>query len=365
MDHSDLRKINSVLIFGFAVLAALYFGAGFLIPFVFAAFLAALMEPLASKMEKIGLSRFVSSFISALTVFIVIGGLSYLFFYQLRLFTEDLPQIETQLREFLRDMQQRFSAATGISPEEQKSLFQERSDDLTATLENQLTLFLGSLLLTTLKFLLTLIYLFLFLLNRGKYGRFLLKYVPPEKEEQAREIMEQTGTVAHRYLWGRIQVMSLLAIMYLIAFAIFDIPYAVLLTIFGGLITIIPYIGPFISGILPVVFAIVFGMGFSQVLIFAGVILVIQLIESYVLEPVIIGAEVQLSPLAVIIAVIIGGAVWGIAGMILFVPIFAVCKILFDHTPALEPLGFLIGNGQKAGEGIGTKLKKLIRGFVP
>ena len=130
----------------------------------------------------------------------------------------------------------------------------------------------------------------------------------------------------------------------------------------GALVTIIPYIGPFISGILPVCFAILFGMEFSQVLIFSGVILVIQLIESYVLEPVIIGSEVQLSPLAVIIAVIVGGAVWGIAGMILFVPLFAVCKILFDHTPHLRPLGFLIGNGQKESEGIGSKIKKLFQG---
>lgn len=362
MQHSELRKVNSVFIFGFAVLAILYYGAGFLVPFTFAAFLAALMQPVATKMEQAGLNKILSSLLSTLTVFVVVSGLSYLFIYQLKLFTDDLPEIQEQLKKFLQDIQEQLSATTGLSPEEQKSLFQDRSGTLLETVEEQLTKFLGGIVSASLKFLLVLVYLFLFLLNRGKYVSFVLKYARDEKEDRVREIMEKTGDVAHLYLWGRLKIMTILAIMYIITFTIFDIRYALLLTIFGALITIIPYIGPFISGVLPVIFAIVFGMDFSQVLLFAGIVLIIQLIESYLLEPIILGSEVQLSPLAVIIAIVIGGAVWGIAGMILFVPLFAVSKILFDYTTNLKPIGFLIGNDQKSGEGIGDKIKKMFKG---
>lgn len=362
MQHSELRKINSIFIFGFAVLATLYYGEGFLIPFTFAAFLAALMQPVSAKLEQAGLSKIMSALLSTLTVFIVVGALSFLFVYQLKIFTDDLPQIREQLKEFLQNIQQQISSSTGLSPEEQKSFLQDRSGALLESVEEQLTKFIGGIVSASLKFLLVLVYLFLFLLNREKYVRFILKYVRDEKDDKATEIMEKTSKVAHHYLWGRLIIMTILAIMYIITFTIFDIRYALLLTIFGALITIIPYIGPFISGVLPVIFAIVFGMDLSQVLIFAGIILIIQLIESYILEPVILGSEVQLSPLAVIIAIIIGGAVWGIAGMILFVPLFAVCKILFDYTTNLKPIGFLIGNEQKSGDGFSDKVKNMFTG---
>jgi predicted PurR-regulated permease PerM len=365
MEYSDLRKVNSIFIFGFAVLATLYFGSGFFIPFTFAAFMAALMRPVAAKLEEFGLNKGFSALLSCLTVFVVLGGLAYLFFNQLRLFTEDLPQIEEQLREFQAEVQQQLASTTGLSPEEQREVFQERLRGMRETLEQQVTTFLGNMLYTILMFMLVLVYIFLFLLNREKYMDFFLQYVPAEKEGKAREIIQKSSRVAHQYLWGRIQVMTILGVMYIITFTIFDIPYTILLTIFGALITIIPYIGPFISGIIPVVFAVVFGMELSEVLLFASVILVIQLIESYVLEPVILGSEVRLSPLAVIIAILVGGAVWGIAGMILFVPLFAICKILFDYTPHLKPLGFLIGNKHQRSEGAGSKRKKSTEGFSP
>lgn len=362
MQGSSLKRINYILFFGFAVFAALYFGASFLIPLTFAAFLAALMEPVAAMLEKKGLRKLPSSLLSTLAVFVVVGGLSYLFFYQLRVFADDLPQIKDELETFFQDFQRRLSWITGISMQEQQEVLRERSDTLLNALEERLTQLLGNVLIASLKFLLVLVYLFLFLLNRGKYIQFVLMYVPEEKHAKARHIMQKTGRVIYHYLWGRLKVMTILAVMYIITFLIFDVRYTVLLTVFGALVTIIPYLGPFISGVLPVCFVIVFGRDFSEVLLFSVVILVIQLIESYVLEPVIIGSEVKLSPLAVIIAILIGSMVWGIAGMILFVPLFAMLKILSDHTPALRPIGYLIGNsGKQSGKGVSTKIKKFFK----
>lgn len=350
MTYKNLQKANSIFILGFAVLATLYFGVGFLVPLTFAAFLAALMRPVNAVLEKAGFPNLLASTISTLLVFIVVGGLSFLLFYQLKVFADDLPQIKKEVGEFLGSMQKNLSSVTGLSPEEQKEIINKRSDTLLSSVEKQLTLALGGLVSASLKFFLVLIYLFLLLLNRRKFVNFLLLYLSGRKKEKARILLRKTGKVAQDYLWGRLKVMCILAAMYIATFLIFDVRYALLLTIFGALVTIIPYIGPFVSGVLPVVFVIVFGKSFTEILLFAGVILVIQLIESYILEPVIIGSEVQLSPLAVIIAIVIGGIVWGIAGMILFVPIFAIIKILSDYTQSLRPVGYLLGNSSKLEE---------------
>lgn len=358
MQFRDLRLINNIFILGFALLATLYFGASFFIPFTFAAFLAALMAPVASKLEEFGLGNLISSLISTVIVFIVVGGLTYLIYFQLKVFINDLPEIREELNEFLNYLQEYAFSTTGISPEEQKEMYKERSDGLMKTLEQQLTLVLGGILSTALSFLLVLVYLFLFLLNRGKYVEFVLKYTSEEKETKVREILDRSAMVIHQYLWGRLQVMTILAIMYIICFIIFDVRYAVLLTVFGALITIIPYIGPFISGVLPFLFVVVFGESFTQIITFGLVVLVIQLIESYILEPVIIGKEVRLSPLAIIIAIIVGGMIWGISGMILFVPLFAILRIISKNSKNLRPVGFLIANDQdESEESLGHKVK--------
>jgi predicted PurR-regulated permease PerM len=174
-----------------------------------------------------------------------------------------------------------------------------------------------------------------------------MMYIPEEKTDNTKKILNRISKVAYQYLWGRAQVMLLLAIMYYITFSLFDLPYIAILIIFGTLITIIPYFGPFVSGLLPIIVAFIFFDSLEKALLFTAIIITVQLIESYVLEPLIIGKEVKLNPLVVIVAVVAGGAVWGIAGMVLFVPLFAIFQIISRYSSGLEPIGFLLGNSPK------------------
>lgn len=348
MYTSNLQKTNAILFFSFALLFLFYIGAPILIPITFGAFLAALVKPVCTMLEnKTFLGRIPAALLSTLLVFLVIGGLTYMLVYQLSIFANDLPQIRVEFEAFLNNLRSKIIDASSISQRQLQEFMDERSGTFLSTVEHYITNFLGNILTVTLKFLLVLIYVFLFLLARDKFKQFVLMYNTGENEARAATIIEKSSRVIYAYLWGRLKVMILLAIMYILTFWYFDIPYALLLTLFGALITIIPYIGPFISGVLPILFIIVFGRDLSEVLIFSSIILVIQLIESYVLEPIIIGSEVKLNPLSVIIAIIIGGAIWGLAGMILFVPIFAIIRIWSANTPSLRPLGFLMGNKEE------------------
>ncbi|WP_460925355.1 AI-2E family transporter [Pontibacter brevis] len=350
MTYSKLKQINAILLCLIAVFAILYIGADFLVSFTFAVFIAMLMIPVADKLEDWGMGRALSSFISTLVVFVVVIGLSYLMVFQLRNLTDDLPDIQHESEQLLSQLQNFVTSITGISHEEQTRFLQERSDTILGTLEAEATNFLANLLNTFLKFLLLLIYVFLLLLYRDRFADVVLMYTSEEKKEKAKGVLSKTSHVAHQYLWGRIKVMSLLALMYIIAFLAFDIRYPVLLTAFGALVTIIPYIGPLVSGILPVFVGILFIDDSTVLVLFAVTVLIIQLIESYVFEPIIIGSEVQLNPLFVIVAIIIGNMVWGLSGMILFVPLFAVFKILSDRVESLRPVGYLIGT-RKSGSG--------------
>jgi predicted PurR-regulated permease PerM len=359
MEYTRIKKANSILIFTFSILLILYFGSEFLVPFTLAMFLAALVTPISSHLEKMGLNRVLSSFISTFLIFLVTGSILLFLVSQLSALFSDLPLIQSSVHGFIIDLQEFIAHHIPLTPEEQLNLIRQRSDDLLYQAQQRLGVFLGNTFRFILQFLIVTIYVFLLLHSRRKLQNFFVMYTKKDNEEKAKVILNKTAKVAQRYIWGRLKVMTLLGIMYIITFTIFGLPYALLLTIFGAVITIIPYVGPFVSGIVPIAFSILFGWETSTIIIFSIIILIIQLIESYVLEPIILGSEVQLSPLAVVIAIILGNMFWGIVGMILFVPIFAIIKIIADNTSGMRPIGYLIGySGKDPGEKFWKNLRK-------
>lgn len=355
-----LQKANTVLFFCFLVIVGLYYGATFLIPLAFAMFFAALIVPVSNFMEnKWRLGRISSSLISTFILFIGIGLLIFFLFRQLGIFLADLIERKEEIRDYITLLQEQVTQSTGFSIYQQEELLRERLGFFFEAIQNIITNFLAGITGMFVNFLLVLIYVLLLLINRDKFVEFIMMYVSEGKREKTKEILNDTQKVANKYLWGRLQVMLLLAIMYTITFYAYGLEHASLLIVFGVIITIIPYIGPLLSGVLPVLFMIIFGGSTMEVVSFSIIVLIIQLIESYVAEPLIIGSEVHQSPLFVIIAIIIGGALWGIAGMILFVPIFGILKILFDNHPDLKPIGFLMGYKRPgSGEDFFQKIKK-------
>ena len=345
-----LSTINKILIFVVLTFAILYFGAPFLTPFLFGILLASLMMPFSNFLERKGLNRVFTSIISTVVLFIVVGAILFLFVYQLNNFVSEISSFRDELQSFINKVQKQIASATNISLEEQSNIWHDRSEQFFNEVESRVTHFVSSFINSLFNFLLVLIYVILLLLYRGKLYDFLMMYVREEKKENAKEVFSKISKVVFQYLWGRAQVMVLLGIMYYITFLIFDLPYAILLIIFGTLITIIPYLGPFVSGLMPILFSFVFFDSLQKVLLLTAIIITIQLIESYVLEPLIIGKEVKLNPLMVILAVVIGGLMWGIAGMVIFVPLFAMIKIISSHSIGLEPIGYLFGNAQKSGD---------------
>jgi predicted PurR-regulated permease PerM len=75
----------------------------------------------------------------------------------------------------------------------------------------------------------------------------------------------------------------------------------------------------------------------------AIVMIVIQAMDNYFIEPNVVGGEVNLSALWSILSILIGGMIWGVAGMILFLPLFGIIKIICDHVESLKPIGYLLG----------------------
>lgn len=334
-----LKKANYLLLFLIAALLLMYFLSSLLIPLTFGIFLAMLIVPLSNFLENHKFNRVVSSLVSTLVLFIFSGLFFYLFIYQVNQFAQELPDIREQIQSAIERVQLEAANTTGEAEQDMPGM-----EDAWEYVEEYIAGFIGGIITFAFHFFLVFVYTFLFLLYREKFMDFFSSFYSDNREEDnARDALDQIGKVVFHYLWGRLQVMLALAVMYYITLMIFGLPYALLITLFGALITIIPYIGPLLSGIVPISFALVFFDDFTTILIFTICIITIQLIESYIIEPFVIGREVRLNAFTVIVAVILGGVVWGIAGMILFVPIFATIKIISNHSDGMKPFGHLLG----------------------
>ena len=126
-------------------------------------------------------------------------------------------------------------------------------------------------------------------------------------------------------------------------FSILGVHNALFFAFLCGLLEIIPFINNLTGTSITVLVAAVQG-GSSPMLI--GIIVtygIIQFIQGWVLEPLIVGSQVKINPLFTIIALVVGQLVWGLPGIFLAIPLIAMIKIICDHIEPLKPYGFLIG----------------------
>ncbi|MGK7391389.1 MAG: AI-2E family transporter [Candidatus Cyclobacteriaceae bacterium M2_1C_046] len=362
MSKFNLRISSGIVILVFGIIALLYYAYPLLMPLAWGIFFATLMLPVSNKLESMGMGRIFSSTISTLIVFIGITGLVYIVIWRSGDFVNRIPEMQEQFEKILSHLKNIAANNLGITEEKFSNTIKGSGERLKKGIQLAGETFAANLATTSLHFLLVMVYLYLLLLKRDKYESFILKYFDSEKEKtKAKEVTEKTVKVAGEYLSGRLKVMTILGILYIIAFLTFGLKNALLFTVIGTLLTVIPYVGPFLSGLLPIAAALLSGMALPVFIAFAIIVMIIQLIESYVLEPAILGSEVHLSPITILIAIIAGELLWGISGMILFVPIFAVLRIIFAEIDGLKPIAFLLGSDRPPKPSWRDKIKSLLR----
>jgi predicted PurR-regulated permease PerM len=158
--------------------------------------------------------------------------------------------------------------------------------------------------------------------------------------------------VTRQYLLGLAKMIFCLWIMYGLGFTLLGVENALFFAVLCGLLEIIPFIGNLVGTSLTVLFAAIHGAGIP---VLAGIVIiygVVQFIQGWILEPLIVGRQVKINPLFTIIALVAGELIWGIPGIFLALPVTAICKVVCDHIESLHPYGFLIGNVKPGRKGL-------------
>lgn len=346
-----IQRVNKNLICIVLVVGILYLGRVFLIPLAFAILLSMLMLPICRYLDRLGLHRAFSVLICVLILVIVLAIVTTIITLQIASFAEDLPQIRERSGRLLSDIQALAQERFNVSPEKQNAWLKQQLDNLSQSFGGFMKGFFTSIAGLITGTALTLAYTFLLLYHKERYQLFFLKMFSHEDDGRVKRLLDRIGHVSQHYLRGRTISVLLLSVLYSGGLLLVGLKHAVLLGCLAALLTIIPYVGTLLGGIFPFAMAIITEPSWAPALWVAGILIVIQTADNYFIEPYIIGGEVNLSALATILALIAGGLIWGIPGMILFIPMLGITKIIFDNVEKLKPIGFVIGDPLQSGRG--------------
>ncbi len=149
---------------------------------------------------------------------------------------------------------------------------------------------------------------------------------PAEWRQRTREVLQVLYQTVQRWFLGQLAAMTFIAVFWAISLSLIGVPFALLLGIFSGLISFIPYLGALISIVLPLLLALI-SDPFSAVWVILAFI-IIQQIEGNLLQPIVMSRAVDLHPAVVIFAILVMGTLFGLIGVFLAVPLVAVLQVL-------------------------------------
>ena len=337
-------KLFLLIVGTYFLFSGLSASKSFLAPLAFAVVLALLVLPAARKMEKFISSRGISSFVSTLLIFIFSLLFLSLCSLQIQNFFNDWPAIKDAMAPEIEEFKAFLFEHTPLNKDSLKEYYPVGSIPFFGEEVNEAAKamnFLRSSMNLMGAYLLTFIYTFFLLFYRSHFREFLLSFFNSQKKKEAGEVLEESAGRVQDYLVGRLILMAILAVLYSVGLGLSGVENFILVAVIASLLTIIPWVG----NIIGFAMAMVFGyLTSGDINVLWGILItftVSQFLESYVLQPYIVGDKVGLHPFFVILFVILGGAVWGLAGMVLAIPVMAMATVIFQNVEPLKPYGFL------------------------
>ena len=307
-----------------------------LVPLFVGWVLAWLVEPLIKLLERKNVNRKLGTTIVYLLFMIVMVLLIVLvvpeFINQLKELISQLPNYLSKVKDFISNLFNRFDTDALDITAIQNDINGQLEKYVTDFTSNGLTGIVSvvtSILSSGLTVGLSLIIAFYFSLGFDKMAKKVNNTLPKTHRNEIINILGQIGDMTRRYVNGTLFSSLIVTIFTFIGLLISGVSSPLLFAIFCGVTNIIPYFGPYIGGI-P---TIIVGFSISPLcgIVCLVTILLVQMVEGNVINPIIVGKATDMHPITIIIGLIIFGHFFGIVGMVLATPIMGAVKILFNY----------------------------------
>jgi predicted PurR-regulated permease PerM len=322
----------------------IYIGRGVITPIVMAFFLSIILLPANRWLRNKGLPEGLSIALSLLMLIVLVASIVYFFSTQISGLVSDFPQIKSNVETHLNSLREWIGGAFGISTQRQTQMISEYNDKLlnwatgmiggVASSVSSVLIFVGLLP----------IYIFLMLYYKNLLLRFVFLWFPKENHPKVEESMRETEIIIKSYLVGLLIQITYMTILLGGILLLIGIKHAILIGVIFAILNLIPYVGALIGNIIGVLLTISSTTELWPIFVVLGTIAAVQFLDNNILMPRIVGSKVKINALATIVGVIVAGALAGIPGMFLSLPVIAVLKIVFDRSDALKQWGVLLGD---------------------
>ena len=321
----------------------LYIGRPFFIPLSFAVLISCVLYPICIWLEHHRINRMNAILISLSLVLILFGGIIFLFIQQVLSFSNEWSSFQDKLIETYNSLSVWITNKFGVSREKQVAWLNELLNQSGSDAMSFLQKTISAGLLSAVLFILIPIYVVLILYHRDRWVEVAFRIFPTQRKERIREILHLSIKSYYNFIKGMLLVYLIVGILNSLGLFILGIPHPVLFGFTASILTFIPYAGIIIASLLPITLSWV---TYNSIWYPIGVIAIfslVQYLEANVIFPLAVSSRLKINTLVTFAAIVLGGILWGVAGLILFIPFLGIFKMVADRTPALRTWAILIG----------------------
>ena len=316
-----------------------------LAPLALSLLIAFILLPLARRLERIGMGKGLAAVTTIVLVMVLLSGVSFFFGSYLVGMMEELSEFKTKVMSTLTEsvvfVNENIPFVAELDRAKVMSEMEARLLSISASLVqdtfNSTTAILTGIVTT-------LIFTAFFLIYRGALANAVVHFAVPEERERSMSLLNNIQQVGQRYLSGTLTLMLIIGTINSIGLSIIGVDSPVFFGFFAALLTIIPYLGTTLGSIIPVIYTFIsqdtLWMPIAVAVMFWGV----QTLEGYFLSPRVVGQSLNVNPFAAILSLFIGALIWGLMGVVMFLPFTAMLMVACREFDALRPIAMLIGN---------------------
>jgi predicted PurR-regulated permease PerM len=181
-------------------------------------------------------------------------------------------------------------------------------------------------------------------LYRTVFKNFILSQVDKKNRKKSNEMMKNIQKVSQHYLLGVFMTMGILGVLNSLGLWAIGVKYPLFWGFLAALLTIVPYAGTFIGGFFPFVFALLTTSTIWQPALVVVLFFAVQFLDDYFIKPKVVGNRIDLNPFIAILALFLGGVIWGVPAFVLALPYMAILKIVLEHFEETESLATLFSS---------------------
>ena len=335
-------KITCILILIYLIFYLLFIGQQIITPLGFAFLFAILLRPLEKRLIKWKCPKVLAIIITITFGILCVAALITFLSKQTASFIKDIPAVKANLSNLWEQCQRWIGHTFHLTHDEEQKMIEKAKNSTINDIQPIGTLGIITTSIATLALLP--VYIFLFLYYRTLLLRFIMELFDPRHSANVQEVIQEIRYVMQHYITGLLTETSIVGVLNVLGLIFIGAPYALLLGIIAAILNLIPYIGGLIAVVLTALITYSNTASVSKMVWAVIVLLIVQMIDNNFLVPKVIASRVKLNALISIVGVLIGGALCGVGGMFLSIPLIAICKVIFERVEEMKPWGKLLGD---------------------